>query len=83
MKIHMITQPACPWCDKAEQLLSLLGYSLTKSVLDTPEKKQAFKASGLDTVPQIYVNGYLVGGFDALVEVLKKPFESQFKERKN
>lgn len=82
MKIHMITQPACPWCEKAEQLLGLLGYSMTKSSLDTPQKKAAFKASGFETVPQVYVNGYLIGGFDALAEILKKPFEDQFKSLK-
>jgi len=79
MKIHMISQPDCPWCEKAEQLLSLLGHEIaSKTVLDSPAKKRAFKESGFETVPQIYVNGYLVGGFDALQAIVKKPFEAQF-----
>lgn len=63
--IRMVTQPDCPWCERAEALSTSLGIPLTKTCLDTPEKKQAFKSQGFETVPQIYVNGYLVGGFDA------------------
>jgi glutaredoxin len=68
----MVTQPNCPWCDKATTLLQGLGLNVEKTVLDTPQKKAAFKSAGFDTVPQIYINDIRIGGHDDLVAMLLK-----------
>lgn len=72
--ITMVSQPDCPYCDKAKTLLSILGIEYRETVLDTVQKKAAFKASGFETVPQIYHKGHLIGGYDDLVYVVNQRF---------
>jgi glutathione-dependent peroxiredoxin len=60
------TKPGCPHCDRAKALLSDADFTWTEQVYETPEQIAAFKARGLLTFPQIYLDGALVGGADAL-----------------
>lgn len=78
MKVKMVTQYNCIWCERASALLDGLGIPVDKVVLDTPAKKQAFKAAGHQTVPLIYINGFQVGGHDALVEIIREGLTSRF-----
>ncbi len=71
MAFKIIATETCPHCARAIDLLNLLGYPYEKEILDTPEKKLAFKESGFSTVPQIYRDDFLIGGADDLVAVIK------------
>lgn len=70
--ITMITQADCSYCEKAKNLLTILGMEYRTSVLDSDQKKAAFRASGFETVPQIYHKGHLIGGYDDLVHIIKE-----------
>lgn len=64
-----VRQAYCPYCDKAKELLADNNMPFEVIVLDTEELKEDIKArSGMRTVPIIYIDGRLVGGYDQLKE---------------
>ncbi len=59
----------CPYCVNAKQLLESKGAKYTEVVLDNDPAKQKemlTKTNGKRTVPQIFINGEHIGGFDDL-----------------
>ncbi len=66
--------PQCGFSAKSVQLLNALGAKFsTYNVLADPEIRQGIKAySNWPTIPQLYVNGELVGGCDIMTELFQK-----------
>ena len=66
--VVIYTKNYCPYCVRAKSLLSEKGVKFREVHLDQePEKFQELKEkTGLMTVPQIFINEKLVGGFDDL-----------------
>lgn len=71
------SKPDCSFCDRAKQLLESKGLAYEEVIVDVGQEKLSthkyitinqLKAlvPGVRTVPQIFKNGELVGGFDAL-----------------
>ena len=59
----------CPYCVAAKNLLTARGLPWNEVRIDTdPTQREAMlaKSGGRRTVPQIFVNGTHVGGFDDL-----------------
>ncbi len=67
-EIIMYTKGYCPYCTKAKTLLASKGQTYTEISLDTnPEKtEEMIEKSQRRTVPQIFINGQSIGGFDDL-----------------
>ena len=68
-EIVMYTTTFCPYCSSAKSLLDSKGFSWEEINLDQEPHRWAEmieKADGRSTVPQIFVNGKGVGGFDDL-----------------
>lgn len=68
-KVLMYCTAVCPYCVRAEQLLKRKGVQEIEKVrVDLqPELRVAMmEKTGRRTVPQIYINGAHVGGFDDL-----------------
>jgi len=67
-KIEVYTKDYCPYCDRAKDLLKRKGASFEEIHLeDKPEEFDALKKrTGMMTVPQIFINDQLVGGFQEL-----------------
>lgn len=66
--IEIFTKTDCVWCVKAKELMKNLSLNYTEYKLGTDYQKEDLqellgKEKRL-TVPQIYVNGYLVGGYE-------------------
>lgn len=72
LMVRIIATAKCIYCERAISLLTTLGIEVDKELLDTPEKKQHFLASGYETVPQIFVGNTLIGGYDQLKAFLKE-----------
>ena len=71
-KVVMYTTAVCPFCIRAEQLLHKKGVSeIEKIRVDLePELRIAMmEKTGQRTVPQIYINGEHIGGFEDLAEL--------------
>lgn len=67
-EIVMYKTNYCPYCTRAEQLFAKKGYKITKviDVTDSDDLRAEMleKSGGRRTVPQIFINGTHVGGFD-------------------
>ncbi|HHN66433.1 MAG TPA: glutaredoxin 3 [Thermopetrobacter sp.] len=68
-EVIMYATQWCPYCQAARRLLKAKGVSFTEiDVNDDPRRRAEMmqKAGGRHTVPQIFINGLHVGGFDDL-----------------
>ncbi len=71
-KVLMYSTAVCPYCIRAEQLLRSKGVTeIEKIRVDLqPELRAAMmEKTGRRSVPQIYINGEYVGGFDDLASL--------------
>lgn len=67
--IEMYTTTVCPYCTAAKRLLNERGLVWTELRIDRdPEARMAMlsRSMGARTVPQIFINGQRVGGFEEL-----------------
>lgn len=70
-RVTIYTTPYCPYCVMARRLLRHKGADFEEiDVANDPEKRQWLgTATGRSTVPQIFINGRAVGGYDDLAEL--------------
>lgn len=69
-RIEMYTTAFCPYCVMAKQFLQRKGLDFEEVRVDTdPERRDEMlaRSAGRRTVPQIFIQGQHVGGFDDLV----------------
>jgi glutaredoxin 3 len=73
--ITIYTKDYCPYCTKAKNLLKQKGVSDIQEIdITRDEKLQAEmleKSGGRRTVPQIFIHGTHVGGFDDMAALDK------------
>lgn len=67
-EILIYTKAICPYCNFAKQLLENegLSYQEIRVDQDSEQLKIMMERSGLRTVPQIFIHGEPIGGFDDL-----------------
>ncbi|GAN63814.1 glutaredoxin [Acetobacter indonesiensis NRIC 0313] len=68
--IEIYTQPGCPYCVRAVQLLQSknVPFQEINAPRGTPEREQAYERSGgRTTVPQVFVGEKALGGCDDLM----------------
>ncbi|NDG84558.1 MAG: glutaredoxin [Proteobacteria bacterium] len=71
-KVTVYSMQNCPYCVKAKALLTQRGVAFETIMIDdwSDDQWEAFaKSSGMKTVPQVYVDGKLIGGYTQLAEV--------------
>lgn len=71
-EIIIYTAPYCPYCTMAKQLLEGKGIKDYREInASSPEIREELveKTGGLRSVPQIFINGEHIGGFDRLSEL--------------
>ncbi|MBU6496933.1 MAG: glutaredoxin 3 [Rhodospirillales bacterium] len=68
-EIEIYTQPWCPYCVRAKQLLDARGvaYREIDAPGGTPERAESQARSGRSSVPQIFIDGASIGGCDELM----------------
>ena len=74
-KVEIYTTFLCGYCSSAKNLLNSKGIVYTEidvSYNFDERKKMEERSQGRSTVPQIFINGNSIGGFDDLVELDKK-----------
>ena len=70
--IRMYTSAVCPFCLRAERLLSERGVQNIEKIrvdLDPAQKEKMMAETGRRTVPQIYIGSTHVGGCDDLFDL--------------
>jgi glutaredoxin 3 len=68
-KIELYTTTYCPFCVRAKSLLRTKGVAFQEiDVTDDADlrEKMVELAGGRRTVPEVFINGRLVGGYDEL-----------------
>lgn len=68
-KVELYTTTYCPFCTRAKALLKKKGVAFEEiDVTDSPELRERMieLSGGRRTVPEIFINGRIVGGFDEL-----------------
>ncbi|GAB6138254.1 glutaredoxin 3 [Halanaerobaculum tunisiense] len=71
-KIEIYTLTWCPYCRKAKSFFRSKDLSYTEYLIDEEEGKKeemAERSNGAKTVPQIFINGQNIGGYDDLIEL--------------
>lgn len=67
-KVLMVKKNPCPYCDRAKNLLD--GKGIPFEVIDLTDKMDELQAwkekTGWKTVPMIFINDNLVGGYTDL-----------------
>jgi len=71
MSVHvlMYTTAVCPYCQRAERLLAAKGVQDLEKIrvdLEPALRIEMMQKTGRRTVPQIYIAGQHVGGYDEL-----------------
>lgn len=69
-KIEVYSTAVCPYCVAAKNLLKAKGLAWEEVMVDTdPAQRDTMlrRSGGRRTVPQIFINDQLVGGYDDLV----------------
>ncbi len=67
--VTLYTSAACPFCQRAEQLLRARGVTAIEHVridLEPQRRIEMMERTGRRTVPQIFIGDTHVGGFDDL-----------------
>jgi glutaredoxin 3 len=73
MKAVLWSKYHCPYCDQAYALLKSKGYEIEERKLDDGYSKEELLEAvpNARSVPQIFIEGGYVGGFNELKEYLK------------
>ncbi len=69
--VTIYTTVSCPYCVQAKRLLGHKGVSYTEIdvTMDPELRRTMIERSGRRTVPQIFIDGRSIGGFDELHEL--------------
>jgi len=69
--VRMYSTQICPYCVRAERLLSQRGAQIDKILIDKDpvQQQKMIELTGRRTVPQIFIGERHVGGYDDLVDL--------------
>lgn len=67
-RIIVYSTPFCGFCSAAKRLLSAKGAHFTEVdvMMDAERRQEMMQRSGRRTVPQIFIDGRHIGGYDDL-----------------
>lgn len=80
MAVEIYTKDNCMFCKKAKALFDEHGIAYTEIDASTVQtfKEMQERVPGAKTVPQIIIDGHLIGGFDVL-DAHKEPILEKLK----
>ena len=72
-EIVVYSKPNCPYCVKAKRLLNQMELSFTERVVgvDATREQLLEAAPNARTVPQIIIDGKVIGGYDQLASYIE------------
>lgn len=70
-EVIMYATAECPYCERARALFAKRGVSFTEIRVDEQpaQREEMERLSGADSVPQIFVDGRGIGGFEDMIEL--------------
>jgi glutaredoxin len=82
MEIIIYSKNNCPFCNKAKHLVKKIGHEYTEKKMEDFDSPQAMLediGKQVRTMPQIKIDGKLVGGYNQLVEYFADQGKVNFK----
>ena len=74
-RVELAVLPDCPWSLRARQLLERLSIPHRVETIETDERFESFRQrSGMNTFPQVFIDGEVMGGYDDLAKVSLQPW---------
>jgi glutaredoxin 3 len=72
-KVLVYSTENCPYCRMAKELLSSrhIAFEEVRIDLDEQRRDEMIRLSNRRTVPQIFINGQSIGGYDDLAALAK------------
>jgi glutaredoxin 3 len=72
-KVIVYSKEQCPYCRMAKDLLSSkhVAFEEIRIDLDAQQLEEMMRLSNRRTVPQIFINGQSIGGYDDLAALAK------------
>jgi glutaredoxin 3 len=67
-RVIVYTTDDCPFCVQAKTLLRRRGVPFDERVLDDLGRRRLVARTQMLTVPQVFIDGQLIGGFEQLRE---------------
>jgi glutaredoxin len=68
----VLSDHTCPFGVRAKQMLEQAGYEVDDRVLSTREEVDAYQEKeGVETTPQVFIDGERIGGSDDLARYLE------------
>ena len=72
-QVAIFTREGCQWCAKAKAKLTELGYDYAEVPLEHKSRSRVVGAiAGAQTVPQVFINGERIGGWEELERWARK-----------
>jgi glutaredoxin len=69
-EVDIAVLSGCPYSARAQRLLRTLGIPHRVQVVQSAEERAAIQQrSGRTTLPQVFIDGQAIGGYDALAEL--------------
>ena len=70
-RVDVFTTPSCPYCVRAKLLLRARGIAFREIDVagDDAVRAELVSRTGRRTVPQIFIDGRSIGGFEELAEL--------------
>jgi glutaredoxin-like protein len=69
--VSIFTRPGCAYCSKAKKMLQEAGYEYEELLLNRDYTDRTLRAvSNVSSVPQVFINGQLIGGAEQLEQWL-------------
>ena len=68
----VLPEHTCPFGVRAQQMLEQQGFEIDERILSSREEVEAFKSEqGVQTTPQVFIDGERIGGSDDLERYLQ------------
>lgn len=73
-RVELYTTDYCTWCVRAKQLLAHKGVAFDEIDVTGDDERRAWlvETTGRKTVPQVFIGGRPVGGYDDLAALEKR-----------
>jgi len=69
-RVEIAVRSGCPWSARALRMLRTLGIPHVVRLADSDAERRALQQrSGRNTLPQVFIDGQSIGGYDALAEL--------------
>lgn len=81
--VYTRSEPECPWCIRVKELLNVYGFDFyEKDISDSDFYKREFLERGHRKIPQVYIEGQLIGGYEDTKKYIRDTFFENYHEDK-